>query len=202
MALTGERVSSDAPLFIKQGMLKEKYLVAGFSKGNTFLDIGCGESDLYTLIEKLGMEYTGVDLIENEFPGYIKMDIFSFLSNIQEERWGTVACVQVIEHVDPGKQYYLLELLWKVTEHRLILGLPDNEAEKNYPDTDWLFGKNNPFHTREISKALLYQYIYEACSGMAGKLDVCSYLDNQTDELIYFNDYHYPAYRLLIMDKL
>ena len=75
-------------------------LVSSFFRGKQgrFLDVGCCKGELATHRDS-GLEYHGVDGIENDFPGYHRVDLNARILPFANCSFDHIACCAVLEHL-------------------------------------------------------------------------------------------------------
>lgn len=196
MSNTGERPNSSAPGFVSQAANRRYALAAGFCRGNTVLDIGCGEGGLRTYIENQGAAYHGIDQNAPDGISFTCNDLFSRSFPTAD----TVVCLETIEHVDPARQVELIEKLWLATQKRLIISTPSPDALRWYPLTEHFFSVGNPYHTREIHEWTLRRYIAQVCPNRQSEFILRCQLETN-DETVWGVDSGPPAYYMLIVDR-
>jgi len=101
--------------------------------------------------------YLGIDVVDSpdRSSSYIQVDVFTAL---EVYRADTVVALEVVEHLEPGRQALFIAKALAAARERLIISTPDPDANRWYPNTDHFFGKNNPYHRRELSEWRLRQY--------------------------------------------
>ncbi len=87
------------------------------------IDLGCGEMALQSVIQSLGLEYDGLDLIPSSDEVTIEANIQD-MSMISDQSYDTAICLQVLEHV-PNPQKAVREIFRILkTGGPLILSIP------------------------------------------------------------------------------
>jgi SAM-dependent methyltransferase len=66
--------------------------------GVTVADVGCGEQPLRSLVEGLGGEYTGVDVVQNR-QGTVDVTADITKIPLPRDSFGLVLCTEVLEHI-------------------------------------------------------------------------------------------------------
>lgn len=79
-------------------------------------DIGCGQGQFYHVVRRLGIAYTGVDVVRyDRFPavpgvGFIQADLEKGLTSVAAASADAVCCLETIEHVE-NPRFLMRELV-------------------------------------------------------------------------------------------
>ncbi len=109
---------------------KKRYsLIASFFEGTKgkILDVGCCKGDLMKYLHQ-GLDYFGVDDLDNNFENYIKFDLNNMKLPFKNKKFDAINCSAVLEHL-----FYPLELLKEMKrvlkdEGVILVSLPNDKS--------------------------------------------------------------------------
>lgn len=92
-----------------------------------FLDVGCGRGETLQFAMETGFQpVLGLEIVPElcrAGPPRIELIDTAASLPIADRSWGTVACFDVLEHVLPYETAAVLDELWRVTAHRLLISV-------------------------------------------------------------------------------
>ncbi len=101
--------------------------LAGFSPGNSVLDVGSGPECLFgQFMPDAAMTYIDPLMSENTGSNHIAGDVFD--TRLDGRIFDCVSAVDVLEHVPPEHRQALLERLSSLGRNTLILGFPTSDS--------------------------------------------------------------------------
>lgn len=170
--------SFDYGAFAQRFRGSEEYVKAGqqiyvpyFAGRRNVLDIGCGRGEFLELMRDAGVEARGIDL-STESVGLCRSkgleakiaDVFLYLSEQPEAKFGGIFCAQVIEHLPPQKLSELIKLAARCLEPGGVIAIetPNPECLAIFATHFYL----DPTHTHPVPYPLLVFYLEE--SGIGG----------------------------------
>lgn len=107
----------------------------------TVLEIGVGNKTVSNYLEKMGIEVTTVDIDVDLNPDYI-CSVTELDTLFQKDRFDTVLCAEVLEHLPFNYFEEALNQIKKVSNKNVILSLPDSRTHRAYLKVPLIKEKN------------------------------------------------------------
>lgn len=193
------------PDFALNYSTRHAFLATALIRGRRILEIGPGLTGIREYLGKLRGDYyyLGVDkaIEEEQGPNWqlVKREFFEGYDWLRTlPRFSTVVALEVIEHIDPARQFEFLQKLSELALERIILSTPSPDTKRWYPRTDILVGNDNPFHLRELDEWKLRLYASKACK--VRQVTILSGSLTSDDEVIWLGDLNPPAVYLGVID--
>jgi SAM-dependent methyltransferase len=145
---------------------QREYLDYFLGKANV-LDIGCGRGEFLELLRDHGIAATGIEsdpgmfsACQNKGLTVVNQDLFAFLESQPDASWGGIFCSQVIEHLPPGGQFRLVDLVYRKLQDQGVV-----VVETINPECLYALARNfylDPTHVRPVHPEML-RFALETC---------------------------------------